>query len=71
MAAKKDSVNAKRYKLRVTTKPEFCGIDAGGVQFAHGEAIIPGGRMVEWFREHKGYEVVEVGEATEATEAAE
>lgn len=68
MAAKKDSVNAKKYKIRVTTNPEFCGIDAGGVQFAHGEAIILGGRMVEWFREHKGYEV---GEATEVTEAAE
>ena len=26
MAAKKDSVNAKKYKIRVTTNPEFCGL---------------------------------------------
>lgn len=59
----------KQYKIKVTTNPDFCGIDAGGVQFAHGEAIINEGVMVEWFREHDGYEVAEVAE--EAEEVAE
>lgn len=49
----------KKYKIKNTANPEFCGIDAGGVQFAHGEAIISNGIMVSWFREHYGYEVTE------------
>lgn len=60
MAAKK----VKTYKITVTADKNFCGIDAGGVQFAHGEAVIPEGRMVEWFREHDGYEVTEAVEDT-------
>ena len=52
----------KKYKVVNTVNPEFCGIDAGGVQFAHGEAIIPEGVMVSWFKEHYGYEVSEVTE---------
>ena len=30
----------KQYKIKVVTNPDFCGVDAGGVQFAHGEAVI-------------------------------
>ena len=52
----------KKYKINVTTNPGFCGVDAGGVQFAHGTAIINEGTMVEWFREHDGYSVDEVTE---------
>ena len=52
----------KKYKINVTTNPGFCGVDAGGVQFAHGTAIINEGTMVEWFREHEGYSVDEVTE---------
>ena len=52
----------KKYKITVTTNPGFCGVDAGGVQFAHGAAIINEGTMVEWFREHDGYSVDEVKE---------
>ena len=52
----------KKYKITVTTNPDFCGVDAGGVQFAHGAAIISEGTMVEWFREHEGYSVDEVTE---------
>ena len=52
----------KKYKVVNTVNPEFCGIDAGGVQFAHGEAIISEGVMVSWFKEHYGYEVSEVTE---------
>lgn len=48
---------AKNYLIKVVNNPNYCGIDAGSVQFANGQAIIPDGTMVEWFREHEGYEV--------------
>ena len=66
MAAKK---KAKSYKVKVVTNPDFCGVDAGGVQFAHGEAIVPEGRLLEWFREHDGYEVIVLEDSTEAADA--
>lgn len=53
---------AKKYIIKVETNPSFCGIDAGGVQFANGEAIINECHLVEWFREHEGYSVTEVEE---------
>ena len=46
---------AKKYLIKVETNPSFCGIDAGSVQFANGEAIINECHLVEWFREHEGY----------------
>lgn len=65
MAAKKE----KRYLVEVETDANYCGICAGGVQFAYGKAEIPEGRMAEWYREHDGYKVTEIAdEATEATE---
>lgn len=69
MAAKAVENKEKRYRIKVTTNPGFCGIDAGGVQFANGEAVIGECSLVNWFREHEGYEVTEVSEA-EATKAA-
>lgn len=60
---------AKTYKVKVVANPNFCGIDAGGVQFAYGEAIVPEGRMLDWFREHDGYAVTEV-KADDATDDA-
>ena len=60
MAAKKAE---KKYIVKIKTNPDFCGIGAGSIQFAHGEAILPECRMVEWFREHDGYEVAETAEA--------
>lgn len=48
------------YEIKVLTNPGFCGIDAGGVQFSYGKARIKPGRMVEWFKEHDGYEVIEI-----------
>lgn len=77
MAAKKvkDTTNVKAYKVQVTANPEFCGVDAGGVQFAHGEALIQDKRMAAWFQEHEGYKVTEVSEeipeTPEAPEVAE
>ena len=59
MAAAKTEKKEKKYLVKVTTNPTYCGIDAGGVQFANGQAIIPEGTMVNWFKEHDGYEVTE------------
>lgn len=60
------------YEIKVVTNPSFCGIDAGGVQFSYGKAQITEGRMVEWFREHEGYEVTEIAvEDDEAPNAPE
>lgn len=63
MATKKTAKKAeKMFKVTVKTNPNFCGIGAGGVQFAYGQAVISEGRMCEWFKEHSGYEVTEVEE---------
>lgn len=50
---------SKEYVVKVKNDPNFCGIGAGGVQFANGEAHITSERMAEWFREHNGYKVVD------------
>lgn len=44
--------------VKVKNNPNFCGVGAGGIQFANGEAVVTSGRMAEWFMEHDGYEVV-------------
>lgn len=49
----------KKWLVKVASNPNFCGIDAGGVQFAHGEAVISDARMAAWFRSHEGYEVTD------------
>lgn len=49
----------KTYVITVVGNPSYCGIGAGGVQFANGEAHITSDRMAEWFREHDGYDVAE------------
>lgn len=67
MAVKK-SKKVMGYEITVKTNPGFCGIDAGGVQFAYGKAQISNGRMADWFREHEGYEVTEITETTDANE---
>jgi hypothetical protein len=46
-----------KYLVKVTDNPNYCGIGAGGVQFANGQAVIESARMAEWFNEHKGYTV--------------
>ena len=71
MAAKKTK-KVTGYEIKVVTNPGFCGIDAGGVQFSYGKAQITEGRIVEWFREHEGYEVTEITvEEDEAPNAPE
>ena len=68
MAAKKtvatetfeqETESVKKYLVEVTANPNYCGIGAGGVQFANGRAVIESARMAAWFREHKGYTVTE------------
>lgn len=63
MAAKKEP---KKYLIEVEGNPQYCGICAGGVQFANGKAEIMEGRMVEWFKEHDGYKVTEITETAPA-----
>ena len=48
----------KDFTIKVVNRPDYCGIGAGGVQFANGQAVIPAGRMIDWFLEHEGYEVI-------------
>ncbi len=71
MAAKKKS--AGNYLVKVKNNPQFCGIGAGGVQFANGKARVQSVRMAQWFREHPGYEVTEaaldaIGNAKEVSD---
>ena len=55
----------KTYIVSVDNNPEYCGIGAGGAQFAHGKANITSDRLASWFKEHNGYTVTEVKEEAE------
>lgn len=61
--AKNNEKNAKGYIITVKGKPNYSGIGAGGVQFAYGKATVAGGTIVNWYKEHEGYEVAEIFEA--------
>lgn len=54
---KKVTKKAPSFVVTVESNPSFCGIDAGGVQFANGKAVITDVRMANWFKEHDGYKV--------------
>ena len=56
---------AKNYIVSVEDK-KYCGIGAGGAQFAYGEARITSERLANWFRELEGYTVKEVKDAKDA-----
>ena len=60
MNDKKNTEDKKQYKIEVTDNKTYCGIGAGGVQFANGSAVIGESSLVNWFKEHKGYTVTEV-----------
>lgn len=47
----------KTFIVKVKNNPNFCGIGAGGAQFANGEAKITNERLANWFKEHEGYTV--------------
>lgn len=53
------NMKEKKFLVKVTENPNFCGIGAGGVPFANGQATIGEGTLVNWFKEHNGYEVKE------------
>jgi len=57
--AKAKAKKEKKWLVKVKANPNFCGIDAGSVQFAHGQAVITDARMAAWFRSHEGYEVTD------------
>lgn len=54
---KKAEKPAKMYIVKTPVK-DFCGIGAGGVHFANGQAEIPEGWVLDWYRE-KGYTIIE------------
>ena len=62
MAAKTytpNGISTKKWRITVDSAPTYCGIGAGGVQFANGQAVIDSERMASWFKEHEGYTVTE------------
>lgn len=68
--ANKESKNtsAVGYNITVKDNPNFCGIGAGGVQFAYGKATIAkDSAIVNWYKEHDGYEVTEIPDETADT----
>ena len=54
--------NVKEFIVTVKNNPNFCGVGAGGAQFANGEARITNERLARWFKEHSAYTVKEVTE---------
>lgn len=59
MQAAGEDTKAESWMVKVDNNPKYCGIGAGGVQFANGQAVIESERMAAWFREHSGYTVTE------------
>lgn len=55
--ATKATEAVKEYTVKVDANPDFCGIGACGLHFAHGEAKTTSERAAAWFREHDGYTV--------------
>lgn len=58
--AGKTKNKVKGYTITVENNPNYNGIGAGGVQFAYGKAVIAGGTIVNWYKEHHGYKVEEI-----------
>lgn len=51
--------NVKEFIVTVKNNPNFCGVGAGGAQFANGEAKTTNERLARWFKERSGYTVKE------------
>lgn len=47
----------KKVTIKIKSNPNYCGIGAGGIHFAYGKAVVEDGPIVNWYREHEGYEV--------------
>ena len=52
--AKRNNNQVKEPKKYIVTTPvkNYCGIGAGGIQFAYGKAEVCEGTVLEWYREH-------------------
>ena len=57
--AEKKAERAKRYRIVVDGNSAYCGEDACGIQFSHGQAETEDARAAAWFSEHDGYTVTE------------
>ena len=44
-----------QWTVKVSGKPQYCGIGACGLQFANGEATTTDARAAAWYRERDGY----------------
>lgn len=55
--------NIKKYIVETPVK-DFCGVGAGGIQFAYGKATVYKGHVLDWYRKH-GYKVTEIKEIKE------
>lgn len=58
--------NLKKYQVK-TPIEDYCGVGAGGIQFAYGKAIVYEGWVLQWYREH-GYTVEEIVEKPQTEE---
>lgn len=56
----KDAQTPPQWRIKVDTNPNYCGVGACGVHFAHGEAVTDSARAASWFAEHEGYSVEQV-----------
>lgn len=54
-----ETKNAEKVYIVETPVQGFCGVGAGGVQFAYGKAEVRPGWVLDWYREH-GYKVTEM-----------
>lgn len=61
---------AKENKTYIVETPvkNYCGVGAGGVQFAYGKAEVNEGWVLDWYRE-RGYKVTEKEAAQDETPA--
>lgn len=59
IAVESAAIKPKSWIVSVINGSTYCGIGAGGVQFANGRAEITSKRMADWFKEHEGYNVIE------------
>lgn len=62
----------KDIKMFIVKTPvqDFCGVGAGDIQFAHGQAEVAEGWLLDWFRE-RGYEVLEKDSSVKGASTAE
>ena len=60
MATRKAEGTENTPKVYVVKSPikDYCGVNAGGVQFAYGQAEVNEGWVLDWYKEH-GYTIEE------------